>query len=87
MPWWRRRSTALAVYLQFRETPEIQKWLAGTLNKTVCKVSEQEFEQAKSVPDGLVVTEAGCGAPRSRSGSNRGTIGPSRSRTSGSTGE
>jgi peptidyl-tRNA hydrolase len=50
---------SLAVHLQFKETPEMEKWMAGTLNKTVCKVSDQEFERAKSVPDGLVITEAG----------------------------
>jgi peptidyl-tRNA hydrolase len=49
---------SLAAYLQFKNTPEMEKWLSGTLTKTVCKVSDQEFEQAKSVPDGIVVTEA-----------------------------
>jgi hypothetical protein len=49
---------SLAVYLQYKDTPEMQKWLSGTLTKTVCKVSDEEFEQAKLVPDGLVVTEA-----------------------------
>ncbi len=49
----------LAVYLRYKDTPEMAKWLAGTLNKTVCKVSDEEFEQAKSVPDGVVITEAG----------------------------
>jgi peptidyl-tRNA hydrolase len=50
---------SLAVYLQYRETPEMRKWLTGTLNKTVCKVSDEEFEQAKSVSDGVLITEAG----------------------------
>jgi peptidyl-tRNA hydrolase len=49
---------SLAVYFQFKDTPEMEKWMAGTLNKMVCKVSDQEFEEAKSVPDGLVITEA-----------------------------
>jgi peptidyl-tRNA hydrolase len=50
---------SLAVYLQFKDTPEMAKWLSGTLNKTVCKVSDEEFEKAKAVPDGVIVTEAG----------------------------
>jgi peptidyl-tRNA hydrolase len=49
---------SLAVYLQFKDTPDMTKWLAGTLNKTVCKVSDEEFERAKAVPDGLVITES-----------------------------
>jgi peptidyl-tRNA hydrolase len=49
---------SLAVYLQFKDTPDMEKWLAGTLNKTVCKVSDEEFERAKGVPDGLVITES-----------------------------
>jgi peptidyl-tRNA hydrolase len=50
---------SLAVFLRFKDTPDMEKWLAGTQNKTVCKVSDEEFEKAKSVPDGVVVTEAG----------------------------
>jgi hypothetical protein len=50
---------SLAVYLQYKETPEMQKWLTGTLNKTVCKVTDEEFEHAKTVPDCVLITEAG----------------------------
>ena len=49
---------SLAVYLRYQDSPEVRKWVAGTLTKTVCKVSDQEFEMAKSVPDGVVITEA-----------------------------
>src|SRR3954451_10378003 len=49
---------SLAVYMQFKDTPEVKKWESGTLTKTVCKMSDQEFESAKRVPDGLVITEA-----------------------------
>src|SRR4051794_34715633 len=49
---------SLAVYLRFKETPEMQKWVTGTLDKTVCKVSDQEFQKAKLVPDGVVITES-----------------------------
>ena len=50
---------SLAVYLQFKDAPDMKKWLSGTLNKTVCKVTDEEFETAKLVPDGVVVSEAG----------------------------
>jgi peptidyl-tRNA hydrolase len=49
---------SLGAYLQFKDSPEVEKWLSGTLNKTVCKVSDEEFEAAKRVPEGVVVTEA-----------------------------
>src|SRR5262249_13942964 len=51
--------SSLAVYLQYKETLEMRKWLTGTLNKTICKVSDEEFEKAKLVPEGVLVTEAG----------------------------
>jgi hypothetical protein len=46
------------VYLQFKGSPEMERWMSGTLNKTVCKVSDQEFEAAKQVPEGVIITEA-----------------------------
>src|SRR3954454_12187836 len=49
---------SLAVYLMYKDSPEMQKWVTGTLNKTVCKVSDREFEEAKRVPDGVVITES-----------------------------
>jgi Peptidyl-tRNA hydrolase PTH2 len=50
---------SLSVYLRYQDTPEMKKWLAGTQNKTICKVSDEEFEKAKLVPDGVVVSEGG----------------------------
>lgn len=49
---------SLAGYLEFRETPEVQEWLAGPFMKAVCKVSAKEFESAKAVPDHVVLTES-----------------------------
>lgn len=52
---------SLAAYLQFRDTPEVQQWLAGPFYKTICKVSDDEFEQAKAFPDRVVLTESALG--------------------------
>jgi peptidyl-tRNA hydrolase len=52
---------SLAAYLRFQETPEVATWLAGPFLKTVCKVSDQEFEAAKAVPDAVVITESALG--------------------------
>jgi hypothetical protein len=49
---------SLAAYLKFRDTPEVEQWLAGPFRKTVCKVSDAEFEAAKEVPDHVVLTES-----------------------------
>jgi hypothetical protein len=35
----------------------VQEWLSGPFYKTVCKVTDEQFEQAKSCPDHIVVTE------------------------------
>jgi peptidyl-tRNA hydrolase len=49
---------SLAAYLKFRDCEEVQEWLAGSFRKAVCKVSEEEFEKAKGVPDHVVLTES-----------------------------
>jgi len=49
---------SLAAYLKFADTPEVKLWLSGPFYKAVCKVNEQEFEEAKSVPDCVVLTES-----------------------------
>ena len=49
---------SLAAYLAFKDAPEVQQWLAGPFFKAVCKVSPQEFEQAKSVADNVILTES-----------------------------
>lgn len=49
---------SLAAYLKFKDTPEVAQWLSGPFRKAVCKVTAEEFEQAKSVPDHVVLTES-----------------------------
>jgi hypothetical protein len=52
---------SLAGYLRFRDTPEVEEWLAGSFFKAVCVVNEKEFEKAKAVPDHVVLTESALG--------------------------
>ena len=49
---------SLAAYLKFKDTPEVEQWLSGPFYKTICKVTDQEFEQAKTFPDCIVITES-----------------------------
>ena len=48
----------VAAYLAFKDAPEVQQWLSGPFFKAVCKVSPQEFEQARSVADNVILTES-----------------------------
>lgn len=52
---------SLAANLQFRDTPEIAEWLSGPFFKVVCKANSKEFENAKAVPDHVVLTESALG--------------------------
>jgi hypothetical protein len=52
---------SLAAYLKFQDTPEVRDWLAGPFCKTVCKVNDEEFEQAKGCPDHVVLSESALG--------------------------
>jgi hypothetical protein len=52
---------SLAAYLKFKDTPEVQEWLSGPFYKTVCKVTDEQFEQVKSCPDHVVLTESALG--------------------------
>lgn len=49
---------SLAGYLKFKDTPEVEAWLAGPFFKAVCKVNRKEFENAKAVADHVVLTES-----------------------------
>jgi peptidyl-tRNA hydrolase len=49
---------SLAAYLKFRDCDEVQQWLAGPFRKAVCKVSAEDFERAKAVPDHVLMTES-----------------------------
>lgn len=48
----------LACYLKFKDDPEVKEWLSGPFNKTVCRVTDEEFELAKKVIDHVVITES-----------------------------
>jgi peptidyl-tRNA hydrolase len=52
---------SLAGYLKFQDTPEVNTWLSGPFFKAVCKVNAKEFENAKQVPDHVVLTESALG--------------------------
>ena len=52
---------SLAAYLKFADTPEVAEWLAGPFYKTVCRVTDEHFAQAKETADHVVVTESALG--------------------------
>lgn len=52
---------SLAGYLKFQHSPEVKEWLSGPFFKTVCKANPKEFENAKLVPDHVVLTESALG--------------------------
>jgi hypothetical protein len=49
---------SLALYLRFRDAPEVAQWLSGPFYKVVCKVSDEESERAKAFDDHVVITES-----------------------------
>ena len=49
---------SLAAYLKFKDTPEVAEWLSGPFYKVVCRVSADQFEQARQTPDHVVITES-----------------------------
>lgn len=50
--------SSLACYLKFQDTQEVKDWLSlGPFYKVVCKVTDEEFERAKSFDDYIIMTE------------------------------
>lgn len=49
---------SLACYLKYKETAEVEKWINGPFYKTICLVTEEEFEQAKYESDNIIITES-----------------------------
>ncbi|WP_420379737.1 peptidyl-tRNA hydrolase [Gilvibacter sp.] len=49
---------SLACYLKYSNDDTLKEWLAGPFYKTVCLVSEKEFEKAKLEADHVVITES-----------------------------
>jgi peptidyl-tRNA hydrolase len=52
---------SLAAYLKFKDSHEVTDWLSGPFYKVVCKVTDEEFEKAKTIEDHVVLTESGLG--------------------------
>lgn len=50
--------TSLACYLKYSNDDTVKEWLAGLFYKTVCFVSEKEFEKAKLEVDHVLITES-----------------------------
>lgn len=40
---------SLAAYLKFKDSEEMKKQLSGSFYKTICKVNDKEFENAKQI--------------------------------------
>ena len=49
---------SLACYTKFRDSPDVEAWLAGPFYKVVCRVTDAEFEAAKLLEDSVVLTES-----------------------------
>ena len=49
---------SLAAYLKFKDSAEVAEWLSGPFKKTVCRVTEADFERAKATEDHVVLTES-----------------------------
>ncbi len=49
---------SLAAYDRFQSTWEMRAWMCGVFRKVVCRVTAEEFERAKAVPDHVVLTES-----------------------------
>lgn len=50
---------ALGCYLKFKDKPEMQQWLDWSYKKVTCKVSDEQFEQAKEqAEDWCLMTES-----------------------------
>jgi peptidyl-tRNA hydrolase len=52
---------SLACYLKYKDSMEVSAWLSGPFYKVICKVHDEEFEQAKKFEDSLILTESALG--------------------------
>ena len=48
----------LIAHLKFQDNEVYQDWLKNSFRKVVCEVTDAEFEELKSVPDHIIVTES-----------------------------
>jgi len=49
---------SLAAYLKFKDNKEMIEWSSGIFYKTICKVNDSEFENAKLIENNVVLTES-----------------------------
>lgn len=49
---------SLACYLKFKHTSQMKDWLSGPFYKTVCRISDQEFEKVKQIDNHTIITES-----------------------------
>jgi len=49
---------SLACYLKYKEHDELNEWLSGPFYKTVCKVNDSEFENAKQLEEVVIIKES-----------------------------
>lgn len=52
---------SLACYLQYKQDPGMQTWLATSFAKVTCRVNEAEFQKAKQCENITVITESSLG--------------------------
>lgn len=52
---------SLGMYLDFQKDPLVQKWVEGSFRKVSCKVTEEQFEKAKTYGDYKVISESNLG--------------------------
>jgi hypothetical protein len=52
---------SLVAYLKYRHDKDMLEWVNGIFYKTVCLVSENEFEKAKEYEKHVVLTESSLG--------------------------
>lgn len=48
----------LALWLKFKDDPDMQKWEKESFKKVVCRVPAAEFDQLKGFPKNVVMTES-----------------------------
>jgi peptidyl-tRNA hydrolase len=49
---------ALVAYLKWQDDEDMQEWLKSSFRKVTCKVTPEQFEEAKSIKDSVVITES-----------------------------
>ena len=52
---------AVAMTCTYSHTWEVRTWLCGIFRKVVCRVTDAEFEKAKTFPNRVVMTESALG--------------------------